>query len=284
MQPEMILLDNLSVIEFQGTDSGQFLQAQLTADLANLAQGQGVFAGCCNPAGRVLGVMLLTRQADRYLAVVSAELAETLRGWLSRYVLRAKVQILLRPDLVVCGVPASVAPTAEAILLETPHGHYALAPGTAVDPAARDLASWREWRAQELLAGITWLDEAGSGKFLPQMIGLQHVGALSFKKGCYPGQEVIARMRYLGKLKRHPVLVRVAEPLECERLQAVELKANGQEAGAVVADQVVTEGGGALLLLVARMNPPFAPESLEIGAERHVVVWSALPGPAGPAT
>jgi len=257
MQPETTRLDHLAVIEFAGPDAGRFLQAQLTADVAALSAGQAGFACCCNPAGRALCVLLLHRVDPGFMAICAAPLAETLADWLRRFVLRAKVTITLRPDLAVYA--GSVRHT-ELPALPTAHGAYELGPAGA---AQADNGAFRQ---AEIEAGLVWLDAASSGAFLPQMIGMERLGALSFKKGCYPGQEIIARARHLGKLKRHPLLCFSAGHPLLEVMQNVELAtAEGSIGSAVVAGSEKRPDGGSVSLLVARLEPSHVPVRLGLG-------------------
>jgi folate-binding protein YgfZ len=119
-----------------------------------------------------------------------------------------------------------------------------------------------DWKAAELQQGVAWLDERTSERFIPQMLGFDRIGAVSFNKGCYPGQEIVARARYLGKVKRGPLQLR----LEAET-DAAKRSPAGLETGAVVAlvtgddrldatvvDHVRLPDGRALLFLVAPLQ------------------------------
>ena len=103
--------------------------------------------------------------------------------------------------------------------------------------ASADPADLAQWRSEELLSGLTWLGMKTTNQFIPQMLGLERLNAVSFKKGCFPGQEVVARVKYLGKLKRRPV---IAQFTEVDSLQAgmkvVLVADDGSEQAAVVAD------------------------------------------------
>ncbi len=279
MQQEMIVLDYLSVLEFSGHDAGQFLQGQLTADLAGISPDSARFAACCNPAGRVLGTLLITGENDRMLVICAASLAQTLSDWLARYILRAKVSIVHREDLQVCGLEGTESPDCDYVLFNSVAGRYAALPSaSASEQLAQADGKIEAWRSQEVLAGTAWLNTATSAQFLPQMLGMEAIGALSFRKGCYPGQEVIARTHYLGKLKRHPLVCLVDGQLPVEAMNEVELT-GGDGAKAVVVDRVHIDRSKTLVLLVARGDGSFEPTSLEAAGMNHAVLWSARPGP-----
>ena len=100
----MFPINTLSVLEFTGHDAGQFLHNQLSADITGITAGNAGFACCCNPAGRVLGLLLVSPRANSILVVCASELADQLKAWLGRYIIRADVQINLRSDLAVAAV------------------------------------------------------------------------------------------------------------------------------------------------------------------------------------
>lgn len=278
-QHQNLPLQHLAVLEFRGDDAGEFLQAQLTADIASIERSEGAFACCCNPAGRVLGLLLLQARGTGWFAICAADLAPGLHEWLSRYILRSRVEIIQRNDLGVAAVPHAAAKSPATLLFQTSQGCYAIMPVSELSNEDRE--DYRAAiRCNELLAGVSWLDQGSAGQFLPQMLGLERIGALSFNKGCYPGQEIIARTRYLGKLKRHPVLCLVDGALDTEPLAAVELHRGEEVASAVVVERVAMPHESAtLLFLVMRAAPDFTPNALVLNGEEHGLRWSGAPGP-----
>jgi folate-binding protein YgfZ len=159
---------DLGIIAFRGPDAARFLQGQLSADVEGLAPGASTLAGLHNPQGRVVALLTVTRQAaEEFLAVLPRELVVPVIARLNKFVLRAKLRI--------------TDATAECA-----------APGGAV--AGRDLA--------EIRAGVPQVYAATSERFVAQMLNLDLLGAIAFDKGCYTGQEVIARAHYRGRVKR----------------------------------------------------------------------------------
>ena len=239
-------LPDLAVLEVRGADAISFLQGQFTNDIAALTEGQAQRTGLCSPKGRLLADFLVLRQADSVLLLLSQALAEPMRKRLSMYVLRAKVVItdvsdqllpvgfvarteaaqtplstpwpaamtvqttetpaatsllgleaLQRADYAWQRLIMLVAPTQLLATLQACQADYGLAP-----------TSW--WHTGEVLAGTARLAPATSDAFVPQMINFELVGGVSFNKGCFPGQEIVARTQYLGKLKRRLSLASLA--------------------------------------------------------------------------
>jgi folate-binding protein YgfZ len=166
------------LLRFQGPDARKFLQGQLSNDMNGLRADQLLLAGLHNPQGRVLALLRLAAPAtDDIVALLPAELAEATGATLRRYVLRAKLTI---------GCELS-ADALAALAAQAPAIAARLAPQT---------------RAQDIAAGVPQVYRATSGEFVAQMLNLDCIGAISFNKGCYTGQEIIARAHYRGRMKR----------------------------------------------------------------------------------
>jgi folate-binding protein YgfZ len=158
---------SLAEIEFRGPDAESFLQGQLSNDIAAMIPGAAatLLAGFHSPQGRVIALLELRRPTrDEFLAVLPADLAELVVTRLRRFVLRSKVQI----------TPLTLVTTNDV----------------ALSPAAR------------IVAGLPQVFAATTEVFVAQMLNLDVIGAISFTKGCYTGQEIIARAHYRGRIKR----------------------------------------------------------------------------------
>ncbi|HSM69490.1 MAG TPA: hypothetical protein VK830_07230, partial [Xanthomonadales bacterium] len=239
----------------------------LSADIDAIAPGEGGFACCCNPAGRVLALLLVMPEEDRTHLVVSAGLTESTQTWLARFVLRADVQITARNDLFVATAGAADAPSAAFGPVEPVNGlSYVL-----LDEPLPDLDTEHKgadlWKAAELQSGVVWLDEASSGQFLPQMLGFEGIGALNFRKGCFPGQEIIARTRYLGKLKRRPLVLHAGLEQPLPVMQKLSIGTAGEPVSGVLVDQAPDSAGGHWLFVVVRSADELEPQSLEVDGE-----------------
>lgn len=263
----MIARPELAAIAFRGRDAAAFLQNQLTQDVASLPAGGSTFAALCQPKGRAIALLLVGAAGDGLRVICHRSLAEGLVRHLRRFVFRDDVVIESLPEATVCSGDGEAVTDAGAF--EPLPGHrYVLAgaPAPAADAGPAEAA-----RAGELAAGIAWLDETTSEQFLPQMLGHETIGALSFGKGCFPGQEVIARTRYLGKLKRFPWTGTVEAPLPLEALGEAELHGQGQTATAVLVDQAQAADGTATALLVARRPEAFDVQTIAVGERRFAV-------------
>jgi len=220
----------LSVARASGEDTEAFLQSQLSADVAALKDGASGFACYCTPKGQVLGLLLIGRRGDDFLLAAHTVLLPGLLKRLGMYVLRAKVTLALEPDLCVTGESG-------------PEWNFA-----AKAPA---LADTEAWRAEELRFGAAWLDGDTAEKFIPQMLGYDRIGAVSFQKGCYPGQEIVARARYLGKVKRLPAIVEIKGRPGFENGTKLRLGVGGEWTEAVLVDHA-RDGDKTVLFTVAR--------------------------------
>jgi folate-binding protein YgfZ len=201
-----VALPQLAVARVSGADAGAFLQAQLSADVAALPDGGATFACYCSPRGQVYGLLLVCRLGDEFRLAADRALLPAMLKRLGLFVLRARVELELADGVAVQGCPAD--PRAQVsdggfqpANLGLIYHLVTRTPGMVEDSG--------HWKEQELLKHVVWLDPATSERFIPQMLGLDSIGAVSFSKGCYPGQEIIARARYLGKVKRQPLLLKL---------------------------------------------------------------------------
>lgn len=254
----MIPLDYLSVARFHGPDAGAFLQAQLSADIAALEPGDTTFACYCTPRGQVIGLLLLCRQDDGFLVAAAAELLPRILTRLKMFVLRSKVEFSAQPKITVCGTgPGEGLSVPEVFQPDGLPLHYLFTENT---DAADDLGE--RFKALEISSQVTWLGPETAEKFIPQMLGFDQIGAVSYTKGCYPGQEIVARTRYLGKVKRKPVVVQTMEALQINPAERVELRRGDAWSGGTVIDSVVSDEGGTLCFVVAPGEPETGPEEL----------------------
>jgi len=269
------------VIRVSGEESAAFLQNLLTNDVKQLAADGAQHNGLCSPKGRLFATFLVWRDGVDYLLQTERELLPALQKKLSMYVLRAKVKISDVSDetllLGIAGAGAVAALTQSNItaperLMTTvnfPQGHviridaqrYQLAvKAEAVGEVWQALrahaqaASGAVWRWLEITAGIPRISAATQEQFVPQMVNFELIGGVNFKKGCYPGQEIVARTQYLGKLKRRMYLAHLnseAMPVAGAPLYAPDLP---DQACGMVVDAAAAPGGGYDLLAVVQMS------------------------------
>jgi tRNA-modifying protein YgfZ len=221
-------LSHLGVIRARGDDAVPFLQGQLTNDVAGLGMSEARLAGYCSAKGRLLASFIVWKVAsDELLLACSADvLAATLKR-LSMFVLRAKCRLSdASAEFPLFGLSGSTAqewlgaaaPNAPwrvgehdgARVLRLPDAadtpRYILpAGGEATVPELPQL-SLGSWRWLEVQSGVPLIEAVNVEQFVPQMVNLELVGGVNFQKGCYPGQEVVARSHYRGTLKRRMAL------------------------------------------------------------------------------
>jgi hypothetical protein len=237
-EPVLVPLPALGVIAVSGADAVTFLQSQLTNDVVHLATGQLQLNGYCTPKGRLLATFHQWRHGDDVMLRLPREILPAVLKRLSMFVLRAKAKLADASDawsthaLLGHGV-AELAQRAGAQLPASPwtgtvsgEARIDRVPGTdgmpdrflVTAPAAAALPAWcaglprvraEVWWWSEVEAAVPTVFAATQEKFVPQMINFEVLGGVNFRKGCYPGQEIVARSQYLGKLKRRMQRARV---------------------------------------------------------------------------
>ena len=209
-------LDSLfGVLEFKGIDAREFLHAQLSADINRLAAGESRLAAYCQPDGRALAVVLVVCVADgHFIMLLSRQLCAGIARRLRMFILRARLEVnevsrLYR--VLGSGEQADIQPAIHIPLGGQTKRRLILYPANFGLPEefTAQLLDETAWRRQDMELGLSWLYPASSGHFLPQMLGLLELAAIDFDKGCYPGQEVIAKIHYRGSVKRRLVQVSI---------------------------------------------------------------------------
>ncbi len=219
-------LPHLGVIRAQGPDAATFLHGQLTQDFALLGPSEARLAAFCTAKGRIQASFVgFKRSPEEILLVCSRDLLAPVLKRLSMFVLRAKARLSdASDDFQVLGVAGATldalapAPTsawsrldlgdASLVLLYPAQGQARalwVAPTGVAPPAGAPLAL-ESWMLGEVRAGVATVGAAVVEAFVPQMLNYESVGGVNFKKGCYPGQEVVARSQFRGVLKRRAML------------------------------------------------------------------------------
>ncbi|WP_288130323.1 folate-binding protein [Microbulbifer sp.] len=309
---QLVDLSPLGAISVTGPDSQKFLQGQLTCDLVNLPDGHSTLGSHCNPKGRMISAFqALKIDQSEFILLLPRDLAPIALAALKKYAVFFKTELTDISDTYHwLGFSGREAGTSASNLLSLAHhssddltpgklatfdhnGHRAIAVmlqerqvaiGLPIDQAAdlwQKLAekpatpgNYSHWVQQQIDAGIPQLYAATSEMFIPQMLNLQVLGGVNFKKGCYTGQEVVARMQYLGAAKRR---------LYRARIDNGELPAPGDEiftatAGSSVGNLVLAcEGGSTIDMLAVLTNRKVADgETLQL-ADGRVLELLELP-------
>ena len=271
-------LTDLGLIRVSGDDATTFLHNILTNDIKGLAKDGVQRNGFCNAKGRLLATMLIWRDGSDLLIAIPADLHGPILKKLSMYVLRSKVKLADASDeRVLIGLSgtqvdtslAQFAPTIPRVLqsavlefgqlIRLDEQRLLLAVDSATAPVIweRLLGSARPvgfatWHWLEIMAGIPAISGSTFEEFVPQMVNFDLIDGISFNKGCYPGQEIVARMKYLGKLKRRMYRARIDNASLCikpgDHLYAPET--GDQSCGQVVNAAPSPHGGDELLAVI----------------------------------
>ncbi len=253
---EFVTLADLGVLRIGGADSARFLQGQLSNDMQRLPSGRTQLAGYHNPQGRAIAVLHLVRTApDTVLAVLPRELAAAVVQRLTKFILRAKVKIedlseQWRVDGLI-GASASAATNAPGVLVRYGSDEQRWLHIHPAQDAERVRGERHRWRKLAIARGEPQVYAATSEEFVAQMLNLDLLGAIAFDKGCYTGQEVIARAHYRGRVKRRMQRFRTMSAQELAPGSAGRL-ADGR--AFKVIDAVRTEEGACEFLAVAAVG------------------------------
>jgi folate-binding protein YgfZ len=272
-------LKQLSVISVSGNDAFSFLQGQLTNDIALATSTKSIHAGFCNPKGRLLAFFHVVKYLDSYLLFFPESLAENIKKRLSMYILRSDVKLELDPDgLMYFGLCAD-NPSGELDLLNNlPKNEMESINKESLTIIKLHSDSLRlmivgkkekcinfiennsnklkkqdlnDWVAHNIKSGIPNIFHETQEAFIPQSINLDIIDAISFKKGCYTGQEIVARTHYLGKPKRRMYkasFLAKSQPLYGDALL------DGQNLVGQVVDVARIDNQKFLLLIEIRIN------------------------------
>jgi len=266
-------LSHLGVIKVSGEDASNFLQNQLSNDLQKVAPTQSQLSAYCTPKGRVFSLLRLVQYGECFFLQLPKERLEPTLKRLQMYILMSKTTLADAGDeLISIGCTGKDAETKLKTLLGTlPRSldecyqsdgliitrlagndrFMVSGPFNAVSKIWRQLQATAQpvcqgvWELTNIHAGIPDIYDATAEAFVPQMLNLDLIGAVSFTKGCYPGQEIVARTRYLGKLKRRLYMAHIdgkIPPQPGDNLVANE--AGGVQSVGVVISAALSPSGG----------------------------------------
>lgn len=271
------------LIDVRGDDAISFLHGQLSSNVQGLERGRAQYSSYNSPKGRMLANLIVLRVPvapgeDRFLLLLQDDLVATIRRRLSMFVLRSKVAVreaggdwaiwgLAGPEARAAARAAfGVAPGSfeaspigdGALILAVPDGRLICVCPRSEDPLLQSALAGRAtpadaeaWRRLDIEAGMPWIVAATSDLFVPQTANWELLGGVSFQKGCYPGQEIVARTQYLGRLKERLFAFHAAgpAPVPGTRLHSA---AFGDQACGIVVSAAPDPAGGSALLAVAQ--------------------------------
>lgn len=237
----VVPLLQLAGIEATGEDARTFLHAQFTNDLKHLQDGQAQLSAWCSAKGRMQANFIIHRQGGGYRLILAADLQPAILKRLQLFILRSQVQLAdvsvslghigvagkeAADALAATGLPVPESPMSLqerngcCVIRLSPTRFIVTAPLAGLADVWQHLATQATpagqpvWEWLDIQEALPWITAATREEFVPQMVDLEKLGGVSFHKGCYPGQEVVARTQYLGKVKRHLYRLRSTEPLQ----------------------------------------------------------------------
>lgn len=278
-------ISHLGIIRVQGDDAASFLHGQLTNDFVLLDQQHARLAAFCSAKGRMQASFIgFKRAPDDILLICSQDLLTRTLKRLSMFVLRAKAKLTdASADFQLFGLIGNAVPATEApwtLHTQADGSHLVhlypaagqprallVAPVGAPAPQGTVLTP-EQWLWTEVASGIAMVSEPVFELFVPQMLNYESVGGVNFKKGCYPGQEVVARSQFRGTLKRRAYIVHADQPLNAG--QEVFAASDAEQAtGTVVQAAPAPQGGWDAIV---SMQIQSAQEALTAGSPEGVAL------------
>ncbi|MCA8865200.1 MULTISPECIES: YgfZ/GcvT domain-containing protein [unclassified Halomonas] len=280
-----VRLNHLAALDVKGADAEKFLQGQTSAQVS-LADGHFAPLTCfCTPKGRMLANAQLMRLGEEHFRLLlSSTLLDSLANHLKKFAAFYKVELVSLPDLTVIGTSEGASSLANQLGLTLPdkvgtHTHNAEAcvlryPGETprwllcfeddanidIAPAQNDQADRNAWQLEDIRSGLAWLSDAQQDHFLPQMLNWEALGGISFKKGCYTGQEVVARAHFRGQVKKRLMRLSV-ESASLPEVGASVVNGDDKAVGEVVVSALNQQGGVETL---AVMSTKVAEETMQL--------------------
>ena len=265
---KLVDLSHFGLIRATGVDAASFLHNQLTNDVNNLPNGHAQWNGWCAVKGRLLMTCVLWKIDDAYWLMMPRALVGSTIKRLRMFVLRSKVVLDdVSDELVRVGQLGAAQTAAQTMTATQSDGTILLqldnAATVRIAPAAQAIEHWNNssstkapantWDLHQIRQGVLTVLPETVEAFVPQMANFELAGGVSFKKGCYPGQEIVARTQYRGILKRRMVRVSVATTKIAlgDRFYSPEF---GDQACGEVANFAVTDDGGVEALVVAQVE------------------------------
>ena len=226
-----------AALEVSGEDAATFLQGQLTNDIHQVTNQHAIYSGFCNPKGRLIGFFIIIKFNESYLLILPRSITESIHKKLSMYILRSKVKLTMQDEAIqIYGLldknknsNNEALPKNHLDVLNSNEYHMIKLQGVGrfmlvgLKDACQALIHENPelfvnqdinlWKQEEILSGSPNIYPATQEAFIPQSLNLDLIDAINFKKGCYTGQEIVARTHYLGKPKRRMFIAKAQAEL-----------------------------------------------------------------------
>lgn len=265
---------NLAIVKVTGADATQFLQGQLTCNINKITETNSFFAAYCNAKGRTISTLLIFKMKDDYFIILPKELMDKVIAKLRMYVLRSDVTFENVSDTFCL---LGLTTTNPEILSDLPKNSFNIKQGIIKLPSkihryliiksvdnAQSIwtqliqdhnvspANSETWKYQDISAGIPWLSSISSEEYIPQMLNIDKLGGISFNKGCYTGQEIVARTHYLGKAKRELFLAECSSTAMLDHNNQIFVSDSEQAVGKILSIQ---SNNQTIRMLTVMQNP-----------------------------
>jgi len=203
-------LEHLSVIKVSGDDADEFLQGQMTQSTEVINEDLLHLTSFCNPQGRVVATALIQSWNEHYYLILSSDLIDDLIAWLSRYILRSKV-IIGKEEINIYGIgdyeknnfdKSNIQSSNQSLKVLSIDKNRSIFLSHNDKEEQFQTISKEDWITQDIKSGLPLINKINTIKYIPQMLNLDKLNAISFSKGCYTGQEVVARVQHRGKIKQ----------------------------------------------------------------------------------
>lgn len=289
-------LSHFSLIRFAGEDTQQFLNGQLSCDVNSLEPLRARYGSYSTPKGRMLATVLLWREATGFFMQLPGSVREATQKRLSMYILRSKVKAedasgahiligvagkdagaILKPLFhELPAEPLALTSAEGASVLRLSADRYQIIASPERAPALRDAlgkdatpVEHAVWDWFDIKAGIPFITPATQEQLVPQMANLDLIGGVSFSKGCYPGQEIVARMHYLGRLKQRMYLANIEGAESPQPGDKVYSADRGEQASGMIVSAAPSPDGGSDVLAAIQIE----------SVKGDAVHWKSLHGP-----
>jgi folate-binding protein YgfZ len=288
--PVVTDLSHMALIKVSGADAKEFLQGQLSSDINEVTENKAQMSAYCDPQGNALAIFNVFKYIDNYYLAFENTLLEVVTKRLNMFILRSDVTLtIMNQDLVQIGFAGEFGDLdiqrrlntkvkeiwetgnvqqeslEDVLVIKVPgpyHKYYIVGPCDQMIEVWKqirinsDVTNYYDWQLLDIAAGVPSLNQYSSGQYTAQFLNLDKFNAINFKKGCFPGQEIIARLHYRGKVAKRMVRLR----LESEKLLeiATSFYATDEAGTKIKFDMIAQQAdifGGSLALAITTLKP-----------------------------